>query len=779
MCEISLDAIKAWLLLLRKDHEIDIPKIVSYLEAANYGWVEDEDSPTKITYILRNPCIREQLCRRRKQIGVDDELSINDVERAEEALEAFHKIFFHKEYGEITLLIFSYCLAALFKSQLIPSVSPLYLQIACNKDSSLHELISDIVTICDVNVGFSDKCNNHWECNYEYHRTYFPVDVDVSIKKLSSYKDIPVIVDGYGNEQNYKMLLRTIINNSNRRKNQVLDSVLPIFLCSEIKVADNKLFSVDLHDTQISSDYLELIKKYERELMALVTDLVSDDFIFRMFPPKNEKDQDKKTLLGYYPFTQSIKAYIEDIHSKHKLSATYAKNAGALRFFFRGYMEAFRCIFNSKIFNQNQELNYLGMPLMKNKNQHITYLTYKAAKSLVATHTKYSPISIDSIVVVPEGLDLDIVNKARRYAFSIINSYKDFDTLIEIKKVEYKNERFVFEVKLLKRVRREKVYKEADNVSFELGFSFFRVVEEGQVLSIIASKKPITDKTFPEFLKVNQFNHEMEIPYAVGYDAFGEMQIYDAKKFPHLLLAGTTTSGKSTAIRSLLTCIAHEHRTGDVNVILIDLLSEDDSDFNLFEGYPFLSHEKVITSADEALKILLYLNKERKRRDKMKDKMDNMPYIICVIDEFPSLFTDLEEYKEYVDILTDTLNLMLRKARHRKIHFVFAAQNPTKKHFVCGNECVPTRMTFRVASPYNSVAVLGRGGANEIEGQGQMIFDTIGKRDARLMGSFITEKATKKLLSELREEFKQENQYRFEISQEDLDEIETELMEGG
>jgi S-DNA-T family DNA segregation ATPase FtsK/SpoIIIE len=253
--------------------------------------------------------------------------------------------------------------------------------------------------------------------------------------------------------------------------------------------------------------------------------------------------------------------------------------------------------------------------------------------------------------------------------------------------------------------------------------------------------------------------------WCTGIDEFGNYHYYDIISFPHLLLGGTTTSGKSSAIRALLTCLAYKFRNGNVQVILADLLEKTPSDFEMWKDYPFMAHSNIIRTAEDAAEMLLQLEHEMTERLKDAKTLTDKPFIVCVIDEFPKLFSRLEA-PGTIKLVEKAITLLLSTGRHARIHLVLSAQNPLKKHMVCGIANIPARMCFKVPAAPNSVAVIGRGGGHKLTGgRGQMIFDTIDIYDARLRASFISEPDTKELLEELKGEFKQENQYPFNLDE--------------
>ena len=98
------------------------------------------------------------------------------------------------------------------------------------------------------------------------------------------------------------------------------------------------------------------------------------------------------------------------------------------------------------------------------------------------------------------------------------------------------------------------------------------------------------DNNLVEILKHKEFaNPKNKIPYAIDFDEIGTPCIIDIEKYPHILIGGATRTGKSTAMMCLLISIAYKHRTGDVNVVIMDFLDEKGSKYEIFNDQPFMS----------------------------------------------------------------------------------------------------------------------------------------------------------------------------------------------
>lgn len=164
MRAVDMDMLKVFVSLMNLP-DADVKRILSYLESTGYGWHGNK-------YILNNSCLRFHPlshCKRKSSVG--------NIEMATDILAEIYKIFFDEKYGEITLFIFNYCLTALFIKKLHQDgfSMPFFLQIACDRNSVLYQLIEKIVEICDVNSGLFSSCTNvdHAHCGY-IHQTYYP-----------------------------------------------------------------------------------------------------------------------------------------------------------------------------------------------------------------------------------------------------------------------------------------------------------------------------------------------------------------------------------------------------------------------------------------------------------------------------------------------------------------------------------------------------------------------------------------------------------------------------
>ena len=754
--EIDLDTIKIWLLLLAKEHKSEMPKILSLLESIDeYGW-------KKGWYSAQNPCLK---CKHMYRI--------NDIKEATYSFDAIHKIFFDKEYGGVTLLIFNYCLASLFSSLLSQANIPRYLQIACDKGTVQYNLIQEIISICDINTGIHEECinSNLWSCSYET-KTIYPVqDMETNIGILSSIKDIPVIVDGYENERSYRALLREIVNKPNKKFVHRRDNLFPIFICPTIKSSFNNVINMDLTSESVSEDYLAMIKANKKMLTSLGFGLVKD-FVECLFPDDGtEADRGKKYLDKTYPFSSEIGNITDRIRRAYATTNQTAKNAGVLNFFFIGLMRAlYRSINTSNI--PNDRIIHTEIKV-QTATRHLTSLIKKSQESLVEIHSRYSPVPIDSISVELDGIaskkSEQAEKKARKYALDIVKCYQSFEVAISITKIKVKGERYIFDVELSAGTRPHKLFTEAENIRLAIKVECFKPIRDGLTFNIVVSEKELKENSLLQILNAPLFtNSKRKIPFAMGYDIMGDMVVEDLADFTHTLVGGSSGSGKSTALHSMILSIASKQSVDDVNLLIFDFgityLSQ-------FRKVPHLSYP-IVTDMPVGADVIMELKEEMERRRAIyhespddRSKFDKLPAIYCIIDEFPKFIRHGATQKEKKE-LQDAIKGLLEQARGLKIFMVLAAQDPTEKNMNCGITNLGTYLAFRCTHKHNSRVMIGDSGAADLLGKGDMLFKCESRPGTRRMqGAYIKEEDIKASLEKILAErsFPGEGKYKYNM----------------
>ncbi len=261
----------------------------------------------------------------------------------------------------------------------------------------------------------------------------------------------------------------------------------------------------------------------------------------------------------------------------------------------------------------------------------------------------------------------------------------------------------------------------------------------------------------------------------VGVDVVGKPFLMNLCEAPHLLIAGTTGSGKSVCLNTLLASILLHYRPSDVQLLLVDPKMVEMSQYN---GIPHLLHP-VITDPKEAARVLEFLVAEMGRRNELFRRhgvrnlesynakiamlksddpaLERLPYIVLVVDELGDL-----ALAKGVDI-ESLLTRLAQMARAAGIHMVLATQRPSVDVIVGKTKAnFPTRIAFRVATKVDSRTILDTIGADKLLGKGDMLYlDAHHPQPARLHGAWVSEPEIEHLIQHWKA-------YRFDPSSLDL-----------
>ena len=247
---------------------------------------------------------------------------------------------------------------------------------------------------------------------------------------------------------------------------------------------------------------------------------------------------------------------------------------------------------------------------------------------------------------------------------------------------------------------------------------------------------------------------EIKLPIALGKSISGKPIVGDLTSMPHLLIAGTTGSGKSVCINTIILSLLFRHTPEKCKFILIDPKMLE---LSTYEGIPHLLCP-VITEAKKAASVLGWVVKEMESRYRLMTKegvrnIDGynakhklpMPYIVVVVDEMSDLMLVAgKEIENYIQKLS-------QMARAAGIHIIMATQRPSvdvitgtiKANF-------PTRISFQVTSKIDSRTILGEQGAEQLLGKGDMLYMSSANRIVRIHAPFVSDNEIEKINNSLR-----------------------------
>ena len=247
---------------------------------------------------------------------------------------------------------------------------------------------------------------------------------------------------------------------------------------------------------------------------------------------------------------------------------------------------------------------------------------------------------------------------------------------------------------------------------------------------------------------------EIKLPISLGKSISGIPLVGDLVAMPHLLIAGTTGSGKSVCINTIIVSLLYKLTPDLCKFILIDPKMLE---LSAYEGIPHLL-TPVITDSKKAASALGWTVREMNSRYKLMSKegvrnidgynakhKHKMPYIVVVVDEMSDLMLVAgKEIENYIQKLS-------QMARAAGIHIIMATQRPSvdvitgtiKANF-------PTRISFRVSSKIDSRTILGEQGSEQLLGNGDMLFMSSANRIVRIHGPYVSEKEIEKITNVLR-----------------------------
>lgn len=298
-------------------------------------------------------------------------------------------------------------------------------------------------------------------------------------------------------------------------------------------------------------------------------------------------------------------------------------------------------------------------------------------------------------------------------------------------------------------VKVSKIVHLADDIALKLAATDIRIeapIPGKAAVGIEVPNKKLSGVTIRDVLDTEAFKNTVGgVPVSLGKDIAGNPVIADLTKMPHLLVAGSTGSGKSVCINTFIASILFKQRPEDVKLILIDPKVVELSNYN---GIPHLL-TPVVTDPKKAASVLRWAVREMDDRykrfalTKTRDisrynelhPEEAMPFVVIIIDELADLMmvasNDVEE----------SICRLAQKARACGMHLVLATQRPSVDvltGLIKAN--VPSRIAFAVSSQIDSRTILDMAGAEKLIGKGDMLFYPMGaSKPLRVQGAFISD----------------------------------------
>ena len=343
-----------------------------------------------------------------------------------------------------------------------------------------------------------------------------------------------------------------------------------------------------------------------------------------------------------------------------------------------------------------------------------------------------------------------------------------------------------YEVELDKGVRLNKLTTVSDDIALSLGAPSVRIAPVPGKISVVGIEVPnraVTMVTLREVIDSPEFTKsKSKSSFSVGKDIGGSCIIGNIAKMPHMLIAGTTGSGKSVCMNSIIISLLYKASPEDVKLIMVDPKMVELANYN---GIPHLMIP-VVTDPKKAAGALQWAVTEMMRRYKtmsdagvrdlesynsivMAEDGEKVPQLIVIIDELADLM--LVAAKE----VEDSICRIAQMGRAAGIHLVIATQRPSAD-VITGlmKANIPSRIAFSVASAMESRIILDTQGAEKLVGKGDMLFAPIGcGKPMRVQGCFVTDAEVEAVANYVKEN------YTADYDQEVLKDIEKNAQQTG
>ena len=344
-----------------------------------------------------------------------------------------------------------------------------------------------------------------------------------------------------------------------------------------------------------------------------------------------------------------------------------------------------------------------------------------------------------------------------------------------------------YEVELDKGVRLNKLTTCADDIALSLGASGVRIAAVPGKISIVGIEVPnraVTNVSLREVIDSPEFARaKSKSSFAVGKDIGGTCIVGNIAKLPHMLIAGTTGSGKSVCMNSIIISLLYKASPEDVKLIMVDPKMVE---LGIYNGIPHLLIP-VVTDPKKAAGSLQWAVTEMMRRYKaMSDagvrdlesyngiveaegEGQKLPQVVVIIDELADLM--LVAAKE----VEESICRIAQMGRAAGIHLIIATQRPSAD-VITGlmKANIPSRIAFAVASAMESRIILDTQGAEKLVGKGDMLFAPIGAgKPMRVQGCFVSDPEVEAVTSFVKENFNTD------YDQSVMEEIERKAVQAG
>ncbi len=316
-----------------------------------------------------------------------------------------------------------------------------------------------------------------------------------------------------------------------------------------------------------------------------------------------------------------------------------------------------------------------------------------------------------------------------------------------------------YELKPAEGVRVSKIANLADDIALNLAAETLRIeapIPGKQAVGIEVPNKEREAVHLREVIESDEFdNNKSKLSVALGKDVAGQAVVADIAKMPHVLIAGSTGSGKSVCINTIITSIVYNAKPSEVKMVMVDPKVVE---LSVYNGIPHLLIP-VVTDPKKAAGALAWAVQEmddRYNKFAMKGVRDLKGYNVAMEEEgagkLPQIIIIIDELADLMMVaakdVEDSICRLAQKARAAGMHLVIATQRPSVD-VITGliKANVPSRIAFAVSSQVDSRTILDMVGAEKLLGKGDMLFYPAGaSKPARIQGAFVSDGEVEKIV---------------------------------
>jgi len=397
-------------------------------------------------------------------------------------------------------------------------------------------------------------------------------------------------------------------------------------------------------------------------------------------------------------------------------------------------------------------------------DEEVAEMVEQLEQAVEVEEEPYSSPPIDLLNDMPQTVDPNLQEELRLNAEKLVDTLRSFGVQTRIVDIARGPAVTRYELQPSAGVKISKITGLADDIALNLAASGVRIeapIPNKPAVGIEVPNKVVSTVSIREVIDSEEFqNAKSKLSVALGRDIAGQITVADLAKMPHTLIAGSTGSGKSVCINSLIVSILYKATPDEVKLLMVDPKMVE---LGIYNGIPHLL-VPVVTDPKKAAGALAWAVNEMLNRYQMfKDYgvrdlagfnrmapehgLKTMPQIVIIIDELADLMMAAPGEVE------DSIFRLAQMARAAGMYLVIATQRPSVD-VITGviKANIPSRIAFAVSSQVDSRTILDSAGAEKLLGRGDMLFSPVGAtKPIRVQGCFVTDGEVERIITFLKE----------------------------